>query len=146
MKNVQHLPDSPTPPVFSEGGRTPFSDAHIDGVPNNMIRTQLTQTKCFFLFLARAFAPDSSDLIQSFSSWPLQSCQWLPDLANWKTGHLELISRWRATQMGHPKVKRTQKRWESWAVPPPTCHLGPWPGGCHPAVLILDTALESMSH
>ena len=23
---------------------------------------------------------------------------------------------------------------------PPTHHLGPWPGGCHPAVIILSTA------
>ena len=23
---------------------------------------------------------------------------------------------------------------------PPTCHLGPWPGGHHPAILILGTA------
>ena len=25
-------------------------------------------------------------------------------------------------------------------IPPPTCHLGPQPGGCHPTTLILGTA------
>ena len=32
-----------------------------------------------------------------------------------------------------PKVERTLKRWEHQAVPPPTCHLGPWPGGHLPS-------------
>ena len=30
-KNVQHLPDSPTPPEFSEGGRSPFLYVHSGG-------------------------------------------------------------------------------------------------------------------
>ena len=132
---------------FSQVGGVPTSTRephwwHINGVPNNVIKTWLMQIS-FFLFLARAFAPHSNDLIWSFSSWPLWSCQWPPDLVTWKTRHLELISRWRATWMGHPKAKRTLKRWEHWAVPP-TCHLGPWPGGWHPPIPILDTALESM--
>ena len=35
-----------------------------------------------FFFLAGAFAPDSCDLIWSFSSWPLQLCQWPPRSSN----------------------------------------------------------------
>ena len=124
--------------TFSQVGGIPMSAReppwwHISRVLNNMTRMWLMQTKWFFLFLARAFVPYLSDLIWSFSSRPLQLCQWLPYLATWKTECLEQISRWRVTQMGHPKAERTLKRWEHWAVPPPTCHLGPWPGGCQPS-------------
>ena len=50
--------------------------------------------------------------------------------------HLEPISRWRDTWMCWPKVQRTYGSWKHWIVLPPTCHLGPWPGGCHPVALI----------
>ena len=33
----------------------------------------------FLKFLAWAFAPELNEHIQSFNSWPLFSCQWLPD-------------------------------------------------------------------
>ena len=55
------------------------------------------QTQWFLSFLARAFAPNLYALIQSFSSWPLLLSQWLPNQATWKTGHLKLTSRLRAT-------------------------------------------------
>ena len=52
---------------------------HTNGVLYNMTRMQLTQTKWFVLFLDRAFAPNVTDQIQSFSSQTLISCQWLPN-------------------------------------------------------------------
>ena len=48
---------------------------HTNRVPNNVIRKQLSKMKWFILFLARAFAPTMNDLIWSFSSQPLISCQ-----------------------------------------------------------------------
>ena len=69
---------------FSQAGGVPTSERephwwHINGVPNNVTRMQLTQAQWFVLFLARAFAPRLSDRIQSFSSQPLISCPWLPN-------------------------------------------------------------------
>ena len=52
---------------------------HISGVPNNVTRMWLTQTKCFVLFLARTLVPNLNDSIWSFNSQPLISCQWLPN-------------------------------------------------------------------
>ena len=52
---------------------------HINGVPNNVIRTQLIQAEWFVLFLARALVPNLNDSIWSFGSQPLISCQWLPN-------------------------------------------------------------------
>ena len=72
---------------FSQVGGIPTSERephwwHINRVPNNMNRMQLTQIKWFVLFLARAFAPTMNDCIWSFSSQPLISCPWL---SNWVT-------------------------------------------------------------
>ena len=49
-----------------------------------MIRMQLSQIKCFILFLAMAFAPTMNDHIWSFNSQPLISC--LNDLAEETSG------------------------------------------------------------
>ena len=49
---------------------------------------------------------------------------------------LELTSKQRAMQMCHPKVWRTHGSPKHWIVLPPSCHLGPQPGGCHPVALI----------
>ena len=67
---------------FSQVGGIPMSERepHINGVPNSVIRKQLSQIKWFILFLARAFVSTTNDHIWSFSSQPLISCQWLP---NW---------------------------------------------------------------
>ena len=69
---------------FSQVGGIPVSARehcwwHINGVPNNVTRKRLPQTKWFILFLARAFAPIMNDCIQSFNSQPLISCPWLPN-------------------------------------------------------------------
>ena len=69
-------------------------------------------------FLARAFAPNLCDLIQSFSSWPLLPCQWPPNPATWKTGHLEPTSRLRAILPCLQEAEGTMKRWEHQAVLP----------------------------
>ena len=122
---------------FSQVGGIPTFERepcwwHINGVPNNVTRMQLTQTKWFVLFLARAFVPKLNDWIQSFSSQPLMSCPWLP---NWVTQWmkcLEPISRWRAMQTCHPRVQRSYRSQKHWVVLPPTHCLGPWPGGCCP--------------
>ena len=66
--------------------------------PNQHVKDAANANQVFFSFLARAFAPDSSDLMWSFSSWPLKSCQWPPDPVTWKTKGLEPTSRQRATQ------------------------------------------------
>ena len=49
--------------------------------PNQCVKGMVNANQVVFSFLGRAFAPDLCDLIWSFSSWPLQSCQWLPDPA-----------------------------------------------------------------
>ena len=72
---------------FSQVGGIPTSERelcwwHINRVPNNVTRMQLTQTKWFVSFLIRAFAPKLNDWIWRFSSQPLISCWWLP---NWLT-------------------------------------------------------------
>ena len=56
---------------FSQVGGLPTSERepdwwHINRVPNNVIRKQLSQIKWFILFLVRAFAPTMNDGIQSF--------------------------------------------------------------------------------
>ena len=71
---------------FSQVGGIPMSERephwwHINRVPNNVTRMQLTQTKWFVLFLARAFVPKLNDWIWSFSSQPLISYPWLPNQA-----------------------------------------------------------------
>ena len=57
-------------------------------------------------FLARAFVPNLCELIQSFSSQPLLLHQWPPNPVTWKTEHLELTSKLRATL---PMPSRGQK-------------------------------------
>ena len=62
---------------FSQVGGIPTSakEPHwwcINGVPNNVTRKQLPQTKCFTLFLVRASAPIMNDRIWSFNSWPVK--------------------------------------------------------------------------
>ena len=47
--------------------------------PNQCVKDAVNANQVVFSFLSRAFAPDLGDLIWSFSSWPLQSCQWPPD-------------------------------------------------------------------
>ena len=126
---------------FSQFGGIPTSEREpcwwcINGVPNNVTRTWLTQTKWFVLFLARAFAPKSNDQIQNFSSQALISCPWLPNWATWWMKCLESISRQRATWTCHPRVQRTYGSQKHQVVLPPTCHLGPWPGGCRPVTLV----------
>ena len=69
---------------FSQIGGIPTSAReplwwHINGVPNNMTRKWLPQTKLFILFLARASVPITNDHIQSFNSQPLILCPWLPN-------------------------------------------------------------------
>ena len=39
--------------------------------PNQCVKDKVNANQVVFSFLPRAFAPDSHDLIQSFSSWPL---------------------------------------------------------------------------
>ena len=46
---------------------------------NQCVKDMVNANQVVFSLLARVFAPDSCDLIQSFSSQPLQSCQWPPD-------------------------------------------------------------------
>ena len=36
----------------------------------------------------------------------------------------------------NPRVQRTYRSWKHRVVLPPTCHLGPWPGGHCPVTLI----------
>ena len=69
---------------FSQVGGIPMSarEPHwwcINGVPNNVTREQLPQTKWFILFLARASVPIMNDRIWSFNSQPPISCPWLPN-------------------------------------------------------------------
>ena len=71
-------------PPFSQVGGIPTSEReshwwHINGVPNNVKRKQLSQIRWFIWFLARAFAPTMNDHIQSFSLQQLILCQWLPN-------------------------------------------------------------------
>ena len=47
--------------------------------PNLCVKDVVNANQVVFSFLARAFAPNLCDLIWSFSSWPLQSCQWHPE-------------------------------------------------------------------
>ena len=98
---------------------------HINGVPNNVTRTWLIQTKWFVLFLARAFAPILNDQIWSFSSQPLISCQWLPNQVTQGIECLELTPRWRAPKTCHPKVQRTYGSWKHWVILPPLAILVP---------------------
>ena len=63
---------------FSQVGGIPMSARephwwHINGVPNNVTRKGLPQTKLFILFLARASVPIMSNHIWSFNSQPLIS-------------------------------------------------------------------------
>ena len=67
---------------------------HINGVPINVLKTQLIQTRWFFHFLP-GLLHLIHDLIRSFSSQPLQSCQWPPDQVTWKTECLEPTPRQR---------------------------------------------------
>ena len=108
--------------------------------PNQCVKDAVNANQVVFSFLARAFVSNLCDLIWSFSSWPLQSCQWLPDAVTYKTKCLEPTSRQRATWAWSPNVERALKRWEHWAVPPPACHLGPWPEDHCPTILILGNA------
>ena len=48
--------------------------------------------------------------------------------------------------MCSPYVERVLKRWEHQAVPLPTHHLGPWPGGCHHDVFSLEPAELGCTH
>ena len=127
--------------LFSQVGGIPTSERephwwHINGVPNNVTKMQLTKIKWLVLFLSQAFVPTSNDCNWSFSSQPLILCPWLP---NWGTKWmkcLESISRWRAIWTCQPRVQRTYGSWKHWIVLPPACCLGPQPGGCCPATLI----------
>ena len=73
--------------------------------PNQCVKDTVNTNQVVFSFLARAFAPDLYDLIWSFSSWPLQSCQWPPDPATSKTECLEPTSRQRATWTWSPTLE-----------------------------------------
>ena len=57
----------------------------------------------------------------------------LSDLVDKMSGaNLQMVGMWTC----HPRVQRTYRNQKCWAVLPPTCHLGPQPGGCHPVALI----------
>ena len=44
--------------------------------------------------------------------------------------------------MCHPRAQRTHRSQINWTVLPPTHHLAPQPGGCHPATLICKYCSE----
>ena len=73
--------------------------------PNNHQKDALSTNPVVSSFLARAFAPNLYNLVQSFSSWPLLLHHWPPNLVTWKTRHLELTSRLRP----HPLPSRGWK-------------------------------------
>ena len=106
--------------------------------PNQCGKDMVSANPVGSSFLARAFAPYLCNSIQSFSSQPLLSCQWLPNPATQKTRHWEPTSQPRAIFPSHQEAKRTLKRWEHWAAPP-THHPSLWPGSCHLAALTLGT-------
>ena len=67
--------------TFSQVGSVPTSakESIGDGYKwISMEKMQLWQAHLFLNFLAWAFAPKLYELIQSFNSWPLFLCQWLP--------------------------------------------------------------------
>ena len=80
--------------------------------PNHHGKDAVSANPVVSSFLARAFAPELFDLIQSFSSQPLLSCQWPPNPVTWVTKCLEPTSRWKATHPYHQGAEKAQKRWE----------------------------------
>ena len=107
---------------FSQVGGIPMSARephwwHINGVPNNMTRKLLAQTKLFILFLARASAPITNDHIQSFNSQPLISCPWLTNQVTQLIKCWKLTFRQMAKQKSQPKEQQTYRRWKKRTVP-----------------------------
>ena len=105
---------------------------HINGFLNDMTRKWLPQTKCFILFLARAFVPITDDHIWSFNSQPLilwSMAAKSSDLSD-KTSEANLQVDGQVGKAS-PKEQQTGRRWKKRTVTLTTHQFGPLSRGHH---------------
>ena len=96
--------------------------------PNHSGKDAVSTILLVSLLLARAFAPNLCDWIPEFQFMITTVMSMAAKSSNLDDRMSGANLQTKTTCPYHQEAERTLNRWEHQAVPPPTCHLGLWPG------------------